>query len=143
LTARSWSRDGVTWSDPRIGGYNATISFPNGTSMNCRRERPQILLDPESGEPIGISNGVQVLTTETTRDFDLGCSGLAFTPNGPGGSLLPVGLNCHSQCLFLCGGACVQCPRSFGVFTGSKNLGGNMDSYTSVQMLNGSQAKYH
>eukprot|EP01043_Picozoa_sp_COSAG02_P085733 COSAG02_NODE_23321_length_722_cov_1.242376_2_plen_112_part_00 len=63
LTARSWSRDGVTWSDPRIGGYNGTIAFPNGTSMNCRRERPQILLDPESGEPIGISNGVQVLTT--------------------------------------------------------------------------------
>ena len=56
-----------------------------------RRERPQIIQDPASGEPIGLSNGV-------------------------------------------------QCPRSFGVFQGGKNLGGNMDSYTSVQMLNGSQA---
>ena len=59
----SWSRDGVTWSDPRVGAYNGTIFFLNGTSMNCRRERPQILLDPESGEPIGISNGVQVIVT--------------------------------------------------------------------------------
>ena len=58
--------------------------------MHCRRERPQILQDPKSGEPIGISNGV-------------------------------------------------QCPRRFGVFQGSTNLGGNMDCYTSVQMLNGSQ----
>ena len=71
--------------------WQGTIRFPNGTSMNCRRERPQIIQDPASGEPIGISNGV-------------------------------------------------QCPRSFGVFQGGKNLGGNMDSYTSVQMLNGSQA---
>lgn len=87
----AWSRDGITWSEPRIGGYNGTIRFLNGTTMNCRRERPQIIQDPEtSGDPIGISNGV-------------------------------------------------QCPRRFGVFKGSQNLGGDRDSYTSVQMLNGSQ----
>ena len=114
---RRWSRDGVTWSNPRIGAYNGTISFLNGTSMNCRRERPQILLDPESGEPIGISNGVQVLQRRST------CT------------LATVQLTFRARVM-------VQCPRRFGVFTGSKNLGGNMDSYTSVQMLNGSQTMY-
>lgn len=76
MLARSWSRDGVSWSDPRIGGYNSTISFLNGTSMNCRRERPQILLDPESGEPIGISNGVQVVPPPTLITLDLTALGL-------------------------------------------------------------------
>ena len=81
----------MTWSEPRIGGYNGTIRIPNGTAMTCRPERPQIIQDPTTLQPIGISNGV-------------------------------------------------QCPRRFGVFQGGANLGDNMDSYTSVQMLNGSQA---
>jgi hypothetical protein len=55
------SLDGLTWSDPRIGGYNQTITctFPDGTSVNYRRERPQIVQDTTTGQPIGISNGMQ------------------------------------------------------------------------------------
>lgn len=47
------------WRNPRIGGYNQTIAFPNGTPMDCRQEHPQILPDPVSKEPIGISNRAQ------------------------------------------------------------------------------------
>ena len=48
----------MTWSEPRIGGYNQTVVFPNGTRVDCRRERPQILLDLTTGDPIGLSNGI-------------------------------------------------------------------------------------
>ena len=29
----AWSKDGVTWSEPRVGAYNTTVQFTNGSSM--------------------------------------------------------------------------------------------------------------
>ena len=45
----AWSRDGISWSEPRVGAYNTTVLFTDGTNMTCsRRERPQMILDPET-----------------------------------------------------------------------------------------------
>ena len=55
----AWSRDGVTWSEPRVGAYNTTVRLANGSSMVCeRRERPQMILDPRSGRPLAMTSGV-------------------------------------------------------------------------------------
>ena len=55
----AWSHDGVKWSEPRVGAYNTTVLFTDGTNMTCsRRERPQMLLDPKSGAPLAMSSGV-------------------------------------------------------------------------------------
>ena len=52
-----WSRDGVTWSEPRVGAFNTTVNFTDGTSMTCqRRERPQMLLD-DQGIPLVMFSG--------------------------------------------------------------------------------------
>ena len=35
----AWSKDGVVWSEPRVGAYNTTVEFTDGSSMTCvRRE---------------------------------------------------------------------------------------------------------
>ena len=45
---QAWSLDGVTWPEPRLGAYNGTVQFTDGSNMTCgRRERPQMVLDPE------------------------------------------------------------------------------------------------
>lgn len=54
----SWSADGKVWSTPRVGAYNTTIQFTDGTSMICkRRERPQMILGPD-GKPVALVSGV-------------------------------------------------------------------------------------
>jgi len=54
----AWSRDGVTWSEPRVGAYNTTVVFTDGTSMHCkRRERPQMVLDKD-GIPLVMFSGI-------------------------------------------------------------------------------------
>eukprot|EP00937_MAST-01D_sp_MAST-1D-sp2_P001203 g1203.t1 len=54
----AWSRDGVAWSEPRVGAYNGTVQFTDGSSMTCgRRERPQMIQDPETGRPLAMSAG--------------------------------------------------------------------------------------
>lgn len=54
----AWSRDGVTWSEPRVGAFNTTILFTDGTSMRCkRRERPQMVMD-QDGTPLVMFSGV-------------------------------------------------------------------------------------
>ena len=54
----AWSRDGVTWSEPRVGAYDTTLRFTDGTTLQCtRRERPQIVLD-EAGKPLVMFSGV-------------------------------------------------------------------------------------
>ena len=41
----AWSKDGFEWSTPRVGAFDTTIQFTDGSSMKCeRRERPQIVL---------------------------------------------------------------------------------------------------
>ena len=48
----AWSKDGVTWSEPRVGAFNTTVSFTDGTVITCeRRERPQMIMDPETNNP--------------------------------------------------------------------------------------------
>jgi hypothetical protein len=54
----AWSRDGINWSEPRVGAYNTTVHFTDGSSMTCqRRERPQVYQDPVSREPLVMFTG--------------------------------------------------------------------------------------
>jgi len=54
----AWSRDGVNWSEPRVGAYNTTVKFSDGTEMTCgRRERPQ-MVQAADGTPIAMFAGV-------------------------------------------------------------------------------------
>ena len=64
------SSDGVDWSSkPRVGAYDTTVQFTDGTSMKCeRRERPQMVLDNNgrlvafstalTGCPKGLMSGI-------------------------------------------------------------------------------------
>eukprot|EP00316_Scyphosphaera_apsteinii_P004808 CAMPEP_0119322746 /NCGR_PEP_ID=MMETSP1333-20130426/59059_1 /TAXON_ID=418940 /ORGANISM="Scyphosphaera apsteinii, Strain RCC1455" /LENGTH=281 /DNA_ID=CAMNT_0007330047 /DNA_START=543 /DNA_END=1388 /DNA_ORIENTATION=+ len=73
----AWSRDGVTWSEPRVGAFSTTVSFMDGTSMTCaRRERPQMVMDPQNGRPAYLVTGVtgcpsNLTATSTTGTFTL------------------------------------------------------------------------
>ncbi|KAL7549375.1 hypothetical protein ACHAWF_012651 [Thalassiosira exigua] len=54
----AWSTDGVNWSAPRVGAFDATVAFTDGSSMTCeRRERPQMVLDGE-GKPAAMVSAV-------------------------------------------------------------------------------------
>lgn len=56
--AHAWSRDGVNWSEPRVGAFNTTVALTSGGSLPCeRRERPQMLLDDE-GVPLALVTAV-------------------------------------------------------------------------------------
>merc|ERR1711968_147509 len=73
----AWSRDGVTWSEPRVGAYNGTVVFTDGTNMTCsRRERPQMIQDPKTGAPLAMSSGATGCPSFTTPD------GVAFKGGG-------------------------------------------------------------
>jgi hypothetical protein len=68
----AWSVDGVRWEPhPRIGAFNATLRFTDGSSVRCeRRERPQMVLG-EDGRPVAMVSGVmgcpQALGDTTTE----------------------------------------------------------------------------
>jgi hypothetical protein len=69
----AWSRDGIVWSEPRVGAYNTTVVFTDGTSMQCsRRERPQMVQDA-AGLPVVMFSGVT------------GCPQIASQPAYKGG----------------------------------------------------------
>lgn len=54
----SWSIDGINWRTPRIGAFDTTVNFTDGSSMQCeRRERPQMVVDKD-GMPLALSSGV-------------------------------------------------------------------------------------
>ena len=54
----AWSEDGVRWSEPRIGAFNTTIRFSDGTDIKCeRRERPQMVVD-DRGRPVALVSAV-------------------------------------------------------------------------------------
>ena len=54
----AWSTDGINWSTPRVGAFDTTIQFTDGTSMKCeRRERPQMVLDKD-GKPVALVTGM-------------------------------------------------------------------------------------
>lgn len=56
----AWSRDGVTWSEPRVGAFITTISLSDGSYIKCtRRERPQMIMDPDRpGVPLALVSGL-------------------------------------------------------------------------------------
>ena len=60
-----FSRDGLSWHEAwtdnvTTWAYNSTVELTNGSSLNFeRRERPQVLLDPQSGELQCLYNAVQ------------------------------------------------------------------------------------
>ncbi|KAL9179538.1 hypothetical protein ACHAXT_008828 [Thalassiosira profunda] len=54
----AWSSDGINWSAPRIGAFDTTIRFTDGSSMTCeRRERPQMVTGKD-GRPVALVSGV-------------------------------------------------------------------------------------
>jgi len=56
--AHAWSIDGINWSTPRVGAFDTTIQFTDGSSMTCeRRERPQMVLGKD-GRPVALSSAV-------------------------------------------------------------------------------------
>ena len=65
----AWSRDGVRWSEPRVGAFDATLKFRDGSSVTCeRRERPQMMLQAEpgrGGKPVALVSAV----TGCPREF--------------------------------------------------------------------------
>ena len=55
----SWSIDGINWSEPRVGAFEANVELADGKTLACeRRERPQMLLDPSSGMPLALVSAV-------------------------------------------------------------------------------------
>ena len=55
----AWSKDGVTWSEPRVGAFNTTVTFTDGAAITCeRRERPQMIMDPETNRPLVLMTAV-------------------------------------------------------------------------------------
>jgi len=67
----AWSVDGVNWSpQPRIGAFDTTIQFTDGSSIMCeRRERPQMVVGSD-GRPVALVSGV----TGCPRALDAGGS---------------------------------------------------------------------
>ncbi len=54
----AWSKDGIEWSTPRVGAFDMTIQFTDGSSMKCeRRERPQMVLGKDK-KPLALISAV-------------------------------------------------------------------------------------
>ncbi|KAK1737259.1 hypothetical protein QTG54_012126 [Skeletonema marinoi] len=54
----AWSKDGIKWSTPRVGAFDTTIQFTDGSGMKCeRRERPQMVLGKD-GMPLALISAV-------------------------------------------------------------------------------------
>jgi hypothetical protein len=56
----AFSRDGAAWTLSPTPAYGLNVSFADGSrTAFTRRERPQLVLDPDSGAPTHLINGVQ------------------------------------------------------------------------------------
>lgn len=56
----AFSRDGVAWTLSPTPAYSLDVKFDDGSHITfARRERPQLLFDPVTGEPTHLVNGVQ------------------------------------------------------------------------------------
>ena len=56
----AFSADGVTWHVSPGGAYNFTVALDDGSSIELkRRERPQLVFDPQSGKPTHLINGAE------------------------------------------------------------------------------------
>ena len=69
----AWSRDGIHWSEPRVGAFNTTISYYDDDkikSFTCeRRERPQMILHPDTKVPYALVSAVTNCDPVKDRDF--------------------------------------------------------------------------
>lgn len=56
----AFSRDTWEWTLSPVPAYNFTVEFDDGSQVVfARRERPQLILDPKTGAPLALINGVQ------------------------------------------------------------------------------------
>ena len=56
-----YSENGLDWTQVQIDSFNGNLSYTDGSSQElCGRQRPQILFDEESGEPMSLWNGAVV-----------------------------------------------------------------------------------
>ena len=54
----SQSEDGLTWHVASEWAYSLTVQYTDGSSHTfAKRARPQLALDPHTGEPIALFNG--------------------------------------------------------------------------------------
>lgn len=54
----AWSLDGINWKNLRVGAFDTTIQFTDGTNMKCeRRERPQMVVGKD-GRPVALISAV-------------------------------------------------------------------------------------
>jgi hypothetical protein len=57
----AFSRDGWAWTLSATPAYNYTVDFSDGSrTVFSRRERPQLVFDPDTGAPTHLINGVQL-----------------------------------------------------------------------------------
>ena len=57
----AFSRDGVAWTLSATPAYDYRVAFSDGSATTfSRRERPQLVFDPETGAPTHLINGVQL-----------------------------------------------------------------------------------
>ena len=64
----AWSRDGLRWTLSATPAYNYTVAFAGGGATTfSRRERPQLVFDPDSGAPTHLINGVQLPAAQQPR----------------------------------------------------------------------------
>ena len=56
----AYSEDGTTWFGGDVNAFNGTISIAGGGTMELRRrERPELVHDEDSGEPVMLISGAQ------------------------------------------------------------------------------------
>ena len=71
----TWSqKDGVTWSEPRVGAFNSTIKLLEGSTVTCeRRERPQVIMtdnaESSSPRPLALVTAVTGCPVGAFRDY--------------------------------------------------------------------------
>ena len=57
----AFSRDGFSWTLSPTPAYDYNVTFTDGTTtVFSRRERPQLVFDPDTGAPTHLINGVQL-----------------------------------------------------------------------------------
>ena len=56
-----YSVDGINWNEINIASFNQNLSYTDGSSQQlCRRQRPQLLLNDKTGEPMSLWNGAMI-----------------------------------------------------------------------------------
>ena len=55
----AYSKDGMLWHISPVAPYTGTVEYTDGSTVTYRaRERPHLLFEPETGDPIFLLNGV-------------------------------------------------------------------------------------